>query len=86
MTGFRQRAAIFITVGIAGLAPAATATAAVASSAPGTARAATGCVRVAATIPVGPAPFGVAVNPKTNTGYVANFNGTPVSVLASCAK
>jgi DNA-binding beta-propeller fold protein YncE len=38
---------------------------------------------VTATIPVSGGPFAVAVNPKTNSAYVANADNT-VSVLGRC--
>lgn len=46
-------------------------------------------VSVTATIPLGESPHGIAVDPKTNRAYVANFDegdlpGHTVSVLASC--
>src|SRR6266568_6428361 len=76
-----QRAAIVVTAAVALLAPvAAMATAASASPAGSTARAVTAAIRVTATIPVGSFPAGVAVNPRTNTIYVANDSGT-VSVI-----
>src|SRR5689334_6367277 len=39
------------------------------------------CFRVTATIHVAPAPFGVAVNPETNTIYVTSGQHNTVSVI-----
>ena len=36
---------------------------------------------VVAPVPVGAGPLGVAVDPTTHTGYVANGNGDTVSVI-----
>ncbi len=85
---FTQRSAMLIAVPITGLALAAatTAAAASASSARDTARAAKGCVTVTATIGVGNLPNGVAVDPKTDTVYVANSDDESVSVLAPCPR
>ena len=41
---------------------------------------------VTATISVGAAPFGIAVNPKTGTVYVTNSGDGTVSVIAPCRK
>ena len=80
-------AAIFVTTVVASLAPTAImTTTASASPAKSTGQAAKGCVRVTATIPVGAGPFGVAVDPKTKTIYVANSDSNTVSVLAACPK
>ena len=38
--------------------------------------------QVAATIPVGAAPGGVATDPLTNTAYVTNFGDNTVSVIS----
>ena len=40
---------------------------------------------VAATIPVGSAPWGVAVSPDGSTVYVTNFHGNTVSVIATAS-
>src|SRR5690349_17853491 len=71
---FTQRGAMLATVAITGLALAApgTAAAASASSAPGMAHRAKGCIAVTATIRVGRAPEAVAADPKTKTIYTAN--------------
>ena len=74
---FTQRGAIVIGVALAGLAPAATTMAAtpVAAAGRGTAPPAQRCVHVTATISVGRIPQEVAVNPATNTVYVAYRGG-----------
>ena len=38
--------------------------------------------KVTATISVGGAPYGVAVNPDTDTAYVANANSGTASVIS----
>jgi YVTN family beta-propeller protein len=43
---------------------------------------ATGASAASPTITVGTSPQGVAVNPSTNTVYVANFYGNTLSVIA----
>jgi YVTN family beta-propeller protein len=45
-----------------------------------------GCTRFSPTVATGGAPFGVAVNNKTNTVYIANSNDNTVSVIngSSC--
>src|SRR5215469_5755996 len=79
-----RRAVIVVTAAIAALGPAATAAGAVASVSRGgtPARAAAGHVRVTATIGVGRFPVGVAVNPRTDTIYVANANSGTMSVIS----
>src|SRR6266568_2052358 len=66
---------------IAVLSPAEAAAAASAHVAPQAGRLATGC-RVADTIRVGRDPRGVAVNPRTNTIYVANVQSGTVSAIS----
>lgn len=39
-------------------------------------------IKITHTIPVGRLPFAVAVNPQTNTIYVANFDGGNVAVIS----
>ncbi len=41
----------------------------------------TGAQRVTATLPVGSGPAALAVNPMTNKIYVANSNGSTVTVI-----
>src|SRR5580704_1041818 len=80
---FVRRAASAIIVASIGLGLAVT-TAAAAPPAPSwaaTAGAATSCVRVSATIPVGGSPTWVAANPNTGSVYVANNDGT-LSVIS----
>ena len=79
---FTQRGAMLIAVAITGLALAAPAAAASASSVRDAARAVKGCITVTATIPVGSSPGGVAADPKTNTIYVADFLDNTVSVIS----
>ena len=38
-------------------------------------------LNVTGSVPVGQRPGGVAVDPPTNTAYVANYNGASVSVI-----
>jgi DNA-binding beta-propeller fold protein YncE len=81
-----QRAVALITAAISlfGTATIATAPAASASLVSSTAQAATAAIRVKATIPVDIFPAGIAVNPKTNTIYVANVEfGTTSAQLRS---
>ena len=77
MRKYLCRAAGLITVVAAGLAPWAPATA----SARGMAHSATDCFKVTATTPLATAPNAVAVNPATNTIYVASFDAGTVSVI-----
>jgi YVTN family beta-propeller protein len=79
-----QRSVVLITVAIAAIGPAVTTAAAVASVSRGrsTAQVVTAHVRVTATISVGRFPVGVAVNPRTDTTYVANANSGTVSVIS----
>jgi YVTN family beta-propeller protein len=79
---FAYRAACLITAAISGLALMATAAAASTTSLQGTAQAAKGCITLTATIPVSSGQFGVAVNPKTNTIYAANYFSNTVSVIS----
>ena len=80
---FTQRGAMLIAAAITGLAPVTTAAAARHRRlrAGARAQAAKGCITVTATIPVGSVPYGVAVDPKTHTIYVANVSGDTVSVI-----
>ena len=80
---FTQRAVCLTAVAITSLAPIATAAAASASLAPGTAHGANGCVAVIATIPVGNGPGGIAVDRTTGTIYVANDGSNTVSVISA---
>src|SRR5258707_4306007 len=79
-----RRAVILITAAMAAIGPAATTAAAVASVSRGrsTAQAVTAHIGVTATIRVGRVPGGVAVNPRTDTIYVANANSGTVSVIS----
>ena len=79
-----RRSVILITAAIAAIGPAATTAAAVASVSRGRSgpQVVTAHVRVTATIPVGRFPVGVAVNPRTDTIYVANANSGTVSVIS----
>src|SRR5216683_689259 len=79
-----RRAVILITAAMAAIGPAATTAAAVASVSRGrsTAQAVTAHIGVTATIRVGRFPVGVAVNPRTDTIYVANANSGTVSVIS----
>jgi YVTN family beta-propeller protein len=78
------RAVTLIAVVLAGLATTANFIAPAASAASGrsTVQAATSCIKVTATIPVGSFPEGVAANPKTNTAYVTNRFSNTVSVIS----
>ncbi len=77
-----RRSVIVVTATMAAIVPAAVAASAVASvsGAGSPAWKVTGHIRVAARIPVGRFPVGVAVNPRTNTVYVANAKNRTVSV------
>lgn len=75
-----QRSAIILAAAISVLAPTSGATAA-ASSAQGMAVAATNCLKVKTTIPVGNGPEGIAVDATTNTIYETNQSGNSVSVI-----
>src|SRR5260221_1088222 len=79
-----RRAVLLITAGMAAIGPAASTAAAVASVSRGrsTAQAVTAHIGVTATIRVGRFPVGVAVNPRTDTIYVANANSGTVSVIS----
>jgi YVTN family beta-propeller protein len=73
-----QRAAALITVASTLLAAGATTTGAVASPAP----AVTSAIRGTATITVGQWPIGLAIDPDTDTLYVANTHGNTVSAIS----
>lgn len=76
-----QRAVIVVSLAFAGLVPATATMAATAPAGAGLAYVGNHCLQVTATIPVGTAPFGVAVNPKTGTIYLANTGDDTVSVI-----
>jgi len=71
---FSQRGIVLISVALAGLAPSAASLASTSPAAPGhnVTRTASQCIQVTATIPLGRASGGIAVNPKTDTIYVAS--------------
>ena len=76
-------AAVCVTAVVASLAPAAImTTTASASPAKRTAQPGTAAIHITATIPVGTQPSGIAVNPRTNTIYVANRVDGTVSVIS----
>jgi YVTN family beta-propeller protein len=78
-----RRSVIVVTATIAAIGPAsATATALASVPRRGHVEAVKAHVRVTATIPVGRFPVGVAVNPRTDTIYVANANNGTVSVIS----
>src|SRR5215472_745400 len=76
-----QRSAIILAAVISGLVPMAASAAVPASLARGMTAAATNCLKVKNTIPVGNAPDGIAVDPATNTVYETNQDGNSVSVI-----
>jgi DNA-binding beta-propeller fold protein YncE len=69
-----QRVTCVIVVAVTGLASVATLAVASASAGGGLGQRVRGCITVTATVPVGRSPEQVAVDPKTNTAYVANFS------------
>src|SRR5258708_30573647 len=79
-----RRSVILSPAEMAAIGPAATPAAAVASVSRGrsAAHVVNAHVRVTATIRVGRFPVGVAVNPRTDTIYVANANSGTVSVIS----
>jgi len=77
-----QRVTCVIAAAVTGLAPVATLAVASASTGEGPGQRARGCITVTATVPVGRSPEQVAVDPKTDTIYVANVIDSTVSVIS----
>src|SRR5689334_8480592 len=77
-----QRMVIPLIAAVAGLASAATAMAPAASASVAAGTAGAGSCGVAATIPVGAGPIGVATDPRTNTIYVTNGPADTVSAIS----
>src|SRR5215471_1771809 len=77
-----QRVTCVIAAAVTGLAPVATLAVASAPAGGGPGQRARGCITVTATVPVGRSPEQVAVDPKTNTAYVASVFDSTVSVIS----